>query len=262
MNKPIKAVKTDRSLAGEKNILTDTLYEMGYGHDDNLVDTLIERNVIDFSGVNYTSDVMYYLIEHYGEEVLCGDLVRAVAHEGLETELKDADEQNWRSLRWKSLEKYVPYIIVDEVKSLGLRVANGHTLKVARDLSKCLSQVKRNLLIDYGGEFGCHLPDVDMIIYHPDTCKVLAVVSGKVTSNRIDQTIKLSQDEVTKHIKVYFIGSDEDGTFNDNNPLENDKAIVETELDGSYVLTEANTEDSEKVKLFEHFIEDLKETLD
>jgi type II restriction enzyme len=261
MNHTIKAVKTDHSLAGEKNILTDTLYEMGYGHDDNLVDTLIERNVIDFSRVNYTSDVMYYLIEHYGEEVLCGGLVRAVAREGLITELKDADEQNWRSLRWGSLKKFVPYIIVDEVESLGLRVANGRKLKVAINLSKQLSQVKQNLLIDYGGEFGCHLPDVEMIICHPDTCKVLAVVSGKVTSNRIDQTIKLSQDEVTKHIKVYFIGSDEDDTLSDNNPLEKSRAIVESDLDESWVLTGTDTADSEKAKRFEHFIEELKEAL-
>jgi type II restriction enzyme len=262
MNKPIKAVKTDHSLAGEKNILTDTLYEMGYGHDDNLVDTLIERNVIDFSRVNYTSDVMYYLIEHYGEEVLCGGLVRAVAREGLITELKDADEQNWRSLRWGSLKRFIPYIIVDEVESLGLRVANGRKLKVAINLSKQLSQVKQNLLIDYGGEFGCHLPDVEMIIYHPNTCKVLAVVSGKVTSNRIDQTIKLSQDEVTKHIKVYFIGPDDDDTLSDNNPLEKSRAIVESDLDESWVLTGTDTADSEKAKRFEHFIEELKEALD
>ena len=261
MNKPIKAVKTDHSLAGEKNILTDTLYEMGYGHDDNLANTLIERNVIDFSRVNYTSDVMYYLIEHYGEEVLSGGLVRAVAREGLTTELRNADEQNRPSLRWESLKRFVPYIILDEVESLGLRVANGHTLKVARDLSKRLSQVKRNLLIDYGGEFGCHLPDVDIVIYHPDTCNVLAVVSGKVTSDLIDQTIKLAQDDVTKHIKVYFIGPDEDDALSDNNPLAWDRAIIESDLDRSYILTKANAEDSEKGKLFEHFIEDLKEAL-
>ena len=95
-----------------------------------------------------------------------------------------------------------------------------HTLKAAIDLSKQLSQVKRNLVIDYGGQFGCHMPDVDIVIYKPDTCKVLAVVSGHVTLNRIDQTIKLSQDGVTKHIKVYFVGPDEDDMLSDNNPLE------------------------------------------
>ena len=261
MNKPIKAVKTDHSLAGEKNILTDTLYEMGYGHDDNLVNTLIERNVIDFSRVNYTSDVMYYLIEHYGEEVLSGGLVEAVVREGLTTELRNADGQGWVSLRWESLRKFVPYIIVNEVQSLGLNVVHGSTLKEDRHLSKPFSQVKRNLLIDYGGEFGCHMPDVDMVIYHYDTCKVLAVVSGKVTSDRIDQTIKLAQDEVTKHIKVYFIGPDEDNTLSDNNSLEKSKAIVESDLDESWVLTGTDTADSEKAKRFEHFIEELKEAL-
>jgi type II restriction enzyme len=32
-------------------------------------------------------------------------------------------------------------------------------------------------------------------------------------------------------------------------------------LDGSYVLTEENIEESDKVKLFEHFIEDLEKIL-
>jgi type II restriction enzyme len=262
MNHTIKAVKTDHRLAGMKNLLTDALYEMGYGDDDNLVNTLIARDVIDFDRAEYTSHIMDYLIEHYGEEVLCGGLAQAVVREGLTTELKDADEQNWRSLRWGSLKKFVPYIIVNEVQSLGLNVVHGSTLKEDRHLSKPFSQVKRNLLIDYGGEFGCHMPDVDMVIYHYDTCKVLAVVSGKVTSDRIDQTIKLSQDEVTKHIKVYFIGPDEDNTLSDTSPLEKSRAIVESDLDESWVLTGTDTADSEKAKRFEHFIEDLKEALD
>ena len=262
MEKPIKFVKTDHRLAGMKNLLTDAIYQMGYGNDDNLVNTLIARDVIDFDTAEYTSHIMDQLIERYGEEVLCGGLVRAVAREGLITDLKDADEQNWRSLRWGSLKKFVPYIIVDEVESLGLRVANGRKLQVAINLSKQLSQVKRNLLIDYGGEFGCHLPDVEMIIYNPDTCKVLAVVSGKVTSDRIDQTIKLSKDEVTKHIKVYFIGPDEDNTLSDNNLLEKSKAIVESDLDESWVLAGTDTADREKAKRFERFIEELKEALD
>ena len=59
--------------------------------------------------------------------------------------------------------------------------------------------VKRNLLVDYG-EFGAHLPDVDIVIYEPETCKVIAVISSKVTlRERIAQTgywkIKLSKDK-------------------------------------------------------------------
>ena len=40
--------------------------------------------------------------------------------------------------------------------------------------------------------------------------------------------------------------------------MKKGRAIVEVDLDGSYVLTEGEIEESNKVKLFEHFIEDLK----
>lgn len=262
MDYDVSALTAVDNLDGKKNLLTDALYEMGYGHNENLVNTLIARAVIDFDIAEYTGHVIDELIEHYGEEVLSGGLIMAVVREGLTTELRNAGGQSWRSLRWESLKKFVPYIIIDEIQSLGLSVKHGPALKESQNLSKHLSQVKRNLLINYGGELGYHLPDVDMVIYHYDTCRVLAVVSGRVTPNRIDQTIKLSQDEATKHIKIYFIGPDEDSMLSDNNSLENDGTIIETELDGSYILTEADTEDSGKAKLFEGFIADLKEAID
>jgi type II restriction enzyme len=174
-------------------------------------------------------------------------------------------EQSWRAFKGKNLEKLVQYIITDEVEDLGLKVVNGNKLERITNLSKELSQVKRNLAIDYG-EFGLHLPDVDIIIYNPQNCKVLAVISSKVTlRERIAQTgywkLKLLQDETTKHIKVYFITSDEDGTLTKRKPTKKGRAIVEVDLDGSYVLTDEKIEESNKVKLFEHFIDDLKRLL-
>ena len=85
----IKAAPTARSdgeLSGMRNILTDALYEMGY--DGILVDTLIERNVIDFSTVDYTSHVIYQLEEYYGECILCGGLEKAVANEDLKVDVE------------------------------------------------------------------------------------------------------------------------------------------------------------------------------
>ncbi|MBT9146023.1 MAG: hypothetical protein DDT42_01902 [candidate division WS2 bacterium] len=174
-------------------------------------------------------------------------------------------EQSWRAFKGKNLEKLVQYIITDEVEELGLKVVNGNKLERTTKLSKELSQVKRNLAIDYG-EFGLHLPDVDIIIYNPQNYKVLATISSKVTlRERIAQTgywkLKLIQDEATKHIKVYFITPDEDGTLTHKKPAKKSRAIVEVDLDGSYILTEENIEQSNKVKLFEHFIEDLKRLL-
>jgi type II restriction enzyme len=120
--------------------------------------------------------------------------------------------------------------------------------------------------VDYGPGFGSHLPDVDIIIYHPKTCKVLAVLSSKVTlRERIAQTgywkIKLSKDKVTQHIKVFFVTPDEDETLTMRIPAKKGRAIVEVDTDGSYVMSEKAVEESAKVKMFDKFIHDLKELL-
>ena len=177
-------------------------------------------------------------------------------------------EQSWRAFKGKNFEKLIMYIIKDEVENLGLKVIDGNTLERtnSKNLSKELSQVKRNLLVDYG-EFGAHLPDVDIIIYHPKSLRIIAVISSKITlRERIAQTgywkLKLLQDEVTKHIKVFFITPDEDGTLRTKIPAKKGRAIVEVDTDGSYVMSEEEIEESNKVKLFDKFIEDLKKLLE
>jgi type II restriction enzyme len=173
-------------------------------------------------------------------------------------------EQSWRAFKGKNLEKLVIHIIKDEVDSLGLKIVEGNTLerKNSNNLSEELNRVKRNLLIDYG-EFGSHLPDVDIIIYEPKTREVIAVLSSKVTlRERIAQTgywkIKLSQDKITKHIKVFFVTPDEDKTLSIRKPAKKGRAIVEVDTDGSYVMSEEEIEESNKVKKFDKFLVDLK----
>ena len=177
-------------------------------------------------------------------------------------------EQSWRAFKGKNLEKLILFMIEVDIRDLGLRVINGNHLErtLPRNLSYEESQVKRRLCIDFG-EFGLHLPDVDLIIYNPNTFDILAVLSSKVTlRERIAQTgywkLKLLQDKATKHIKVYFITPDEDKTLKIRKPAKKGRAIVEVDLDGSYVLTEEKIEEDGKVKLFEHFVEDLKRLLD
>ena len=176
-------------------------------------------------------------------------------------------EQSWRAFKGKNLEKLIEHLITKNIEDLGLKVVNGNRLERSKvsNLSKIESQLKRNLAIDYG-EFGLHLPDVDMIIYKPKTVKVVAVISSKVTlRERISQTaywkFKLMSDKATEHIKMYFITPDEDGTLTTKKPTKKGRAIIEVDLDGSYVLTTADIVESDKVKLFEHFIDDLKKLL-
>jgi type II restriction enzyme len=185
----------------------------------------------------------------------------------LPTPSKD-HEQSWRAFKGKNLEKLITYIIKDEVKRLGLEVVEGNTLERTKceNLSKVLHQVKRNLSIDFG-EFGFHLPDVDIIIYNPKNCKVITVLSSKVTlRERIAQTgywkIKLSQDPITKDIKVFFITPDEDKTLTYREPPKKGRAIVEIDTDGAYIMNEEDIQESDKVKKFDNFIVDLKNLID
>ena len=180
---------------------------------------------------------------------------------------KTDHEQAWRSFKGKNFEKLIEYIIKDEVQALGLKIINGNTLERTHEsnLSASLGQVKRNLLIDYE-QFGYQLPDADVIIYDPKTKRIIAIISSKVTlRERIAQTgywkMKLQNQFLTQHIKVYFITPDEDQTLLVREPTKKGRAIVETDIDGSYVLSEKHIEESSKVKMFDKFINDLKDLL-
>jgi type II restriction enzyme len=176
-------------------------------------------------------------------------------------------EQSWRAWKGKNLEKIVLHMLRTEIESLGLRIVEGNTLErtSGQNLPKDLGQVKRNLLVDFG-EFGSHLPDVDLVVYEPKTLKVLAVISSKVTlRERIAQTgywkIKLSGDKVTEHIKVFFVTPDEDCTLATRKPAKKGRAIVEVDTDGSYIMCPNPIEESDKVKMFDKFVDDLKKLM-
>ncbi|MFQ5924530.1 MAG: BsaWI family type II restriction enzyme [Dehalococcoidia bacterium] len=173
-------------------------------------------------------------------------------------------EQSWRAFKGKNLEKLVAHIIRDEVEGLGLRIVDGNMLDRTNsvNLSKELGAVKRNISVDYG-EFGLHLPDLDIIIYEPQTNRIIAGISSKVTlRERIAQTgywkSKLSKAPATKHVRVFFITPDEDGTLTIKTPVKKGRAIVEVDTDGSYVMSETQVEQSPRVKMFDKFIDDLR----
>ncbi len=176
-------------------------------------------------------------------------------------------EQSWKPFKGHNLENLILYIIEKEVKELGLKIVKGSKFERARpeNLSEELQIIKRNLAIDFG-DYGFHVPDIDLVIYNPENKRVIAVLSSKATlRERIAQTgywkIKMSNYTLTKHIKVFFITPDEDGTLTVRYPTKKGRAIVEVDTDGSYVLTETDIEESSKVKMFDKFIEDLRRLL-
>ena len=96
-------------------------------------------------------------------------------------------EQSWRAFKGNNLERLLTHILDKEVRALGLKMISGKAL-TSNQLSPLLDRVKRNLLVDYG-EYGMHLPDVDLVIIDPVDGSVLAAVSVKSTlRERIAQT--------------------------------------------------------------------------
>ena len=267
ITEPIKAAPTARggtSLDGRRNILTDALYEMGY--DDTLVDTLIERNVIDFSIVDYTSHIIYQLVEHYGESVLWGNLENAVAFESLAASLTGELGKNWRAAEGDTFRERIRHMISDPIENLGMKVMSRYELENNGIFSEESESIKQYLSIDYG-EFNSYLPDVDFVIYTPESSRVIAVISCAVNlKNRITEQAywkrKLQADENSASIKYYLITADIGKTLKVVNLPTKERVIAEAELDGTYVLTAEALEESDKVKLFEHFIEDFKQVIE
>lgn len=253
--KPIKAAPTARTqseIDGMKNILEDALYELGY--DNTLVDTLIERNVVDFSTVDYTSHIIDQLIEHYGDSMVWTHLEDAVVFEELDVALTGNLGRSWRASKGKTFRERIQDMIVVPIESLGLKMIKIRALENHK-LTRQLDAVKRNVVIDYG-EFGMHLPHADIVVYSPENSRVIAVIScGVNLKNRVIAMaywkLKLRVAKRTAAIKYYLITTNLKG-----------HSIIETDLDCRYVLTYEHIEESENVKLFEHFIEDIKKVID
>ena len=253
--KPIKAAPTAQAqtnIIGMKNILTDALYEMGY--DDTLVDVLIERNVIDFDTVDYTSHIIDQLIEHYGDSMVWTHLEDAVVFEGLDVTLIGELGKSWRSSTGITFRERIRNMIDAPIEALGLKVIEMRALE-SNILTQQLDAVKRNVVIDYG-EFGMHLPHADFVIYNPENSLVIAVIScGVNLKNRVIYSaywkLKLRAAKSTAAIKSYLITTNLKGS-----------SIPETDLDCRYVLTHEDIVESDKVKHFGHLIEDLKQVID
>lgn len=174
-------------------------------------------------------------------------------------------QQSWNNVKGDYFEKLLQHIITELVEPFGLKVVNDDELK-KKDLTEQFDAIKRNVVINFG-EFGMRLPDADIVIYNPDNSQVIAIISSKTSlRERIAQTcywkFKLLQSKKTSHIMLYLITPDTDKILTKKFPAVKPRVIVENDLDGTYILTQEDVEESDKVKLFEHFIEDFKKVIE
>ena len=204
----------------------------------------------------HISEIFEEAREKYKREYLASPKAQKLRAQG---KTPDA-EQSWKAFKGKNFEKLILHAIAGKFQTeLNLRCIPGQWL-IRKKLSEELGKVYRNLLIRYGQ--WSLLPDVDLVIYEPTSCRVVGVISCKITlRERIAQTaywkLKLANDPLTMHIKGYFVTADEDGDLvkGMSDPSRN-RIIVEHDLDGTYSLRDI--EESSKVKAFPRLIEDIR----
>ena len=216
----------------------------------------IKKKTYEDEAYLHISEIFEEARERYKQEYLVSPKAQKLKSQG-----KSPDaEQSWKAFKGKNFEKLIWHVIDEQFRSsLSLRCIPGGWLG-RKKLSKELGKVYRNLVIRYGQ--WSLLPDADLVIYEPITCRVLGVISCKITlRERIAQTaywkLKLASDPLTMHIKGYFVTADEDGDLVQglSNPSRN-RILVEHELDGTYALRPIA--ESEKVKAFPKLLADLQ----
>lgn len=208
----------------------------------------------------YISQIFQEVRDKYKQEYLNSPRAKKLLAQG---KIPDP-EQSWKPHKGKALEFIVTDMVAKGIGDLGLSCISDKDLeRKAEEIG--FGKLYRNVLIRFG-KFAL-LPDADLIIYNPQNWEAIGIVSCKSTlRERIAQTLywnlKLKSDPYTIHIKCFLVTPDEDGDLLrglDSNPSR-DRIIVEHELDGVYTLRD-DIEESEKVKPFPKFFEDLKEVL-
>ena len=135
--------------------------------------------------------------------------------------------QSWRNVKGLGLEKVIEHILERQLEPLNLDLI---PVKEARE----------KVEIDFG-EYGSHLPDVDLIVFQPSRNRILAILSVKTSlRERATQTaywrLKLHAQSNTKNIRVFLLTPNSDDDLrNDRMPKKN-RAVLETDIDAIYVV--------------------------
>ncbi len=168
------------------------------------------------------------------------------------------------------LEFLVIYLLHKEILELGYDITTDDEIENSNN--GILEEVGHNIILKYGKYYV--LPDSDVVIYHPKTAEVKAIISCKSSvRERFAQTLywklKLSANRRTEHIKMYFITVDKE--YNEKKtgfkkpsldiPIDKKptkpRILLEYEMDGVYVTRDMKNE-TDKVKTFNKFLADFK----
>ena len=169
--------------------------------------------------------------------------------------------QSWNSVKGKTLELVIAYILAQRLEAYDLDL-------ISADKAKDLVE------IDFG-EYGVHLPDVDLIVYQPSRDRILAILSIKNSlRERVAQTaywrLKLHSQSKTKNVRVFLLTPNSDRDLKIGRKPKKNRAVLETDIDGIYIVNRPESElkdyvypgvDS-RIRMIDELADDLAELAD
>lgn len=166
--------------------------------------------------------------------------------------------QSWRNVKGLGLEKVLEHIISQKLRPHNLELIS-------------VEEASEKVEIDFG-EYGSHLPDVDLIVYQPSQERILAILSIKSSlRERATQTaywrLKLHAQSNTKNIRVFLLTPNSDNDLRRRPRKKKNRAVLETDIDAIYVVNrpEFNLEDylypglESRIRLIDELADDLAE---
>ncbi len=208
--------------------------------------------------------------------------------------VKDKD-QSWRGLVGNALEKVILHIIRSDLNEIGLdclkyRRASFMPAQDDAELLREIDELKKRgqkripinkirdkirderyqkikaqieVFIDEAKTVAVE-PGVDLVVFEIETFRVIAILSiKKKFSEKITQVAywTLKYRSSAKNIKNLLITLDEDGEFQkrEYGATRKSKAIADVDINGTYVASETKILETEKIKDFSAFIDDIKQ---
>jgi len=203
--------------------------------------------------------------------------------------------QSWRGIVGSALEKVILYIIHSDLNEMGLDCVKYESAyfmpeqddsELLKEIDKRrklgqkripIRQIQRNIRDERYQKIKSQIevfmdeaktvavePDVDLVVFEIGTFRVITILSiKKVFREKITQvaywTIKYRSSG--KNIKSLLITLDEDREFQkkEDEAVRKSKAIAEADIDGTYVASETKILETENIKDFSAFIDDIKQ---
>ena len=169
--------------------------------------------------------------------------------------------QSWNSVKGSTLELVIEYILRKQLEEVNLELIRVGT-----------SHEKIN--IDFG-DYGSHLPDVDLVVYQRSRDRILAILSIKTSlRERIAQTaywrMKLHAQSNTKNIKVFLLTPNSDNDLRIRRKPKKNRAVIETDIDAIYIVNRPEFELANylypgvesRIRMIDELADDLAELAD